>query len=63
MGELKKSVSALTGAGLMLNIVIGAGLLSLPGLAVKTAGEHAIFAWIICALASIPLLLVFVINC
>lgn len=61
MGELKKSITALTGAGLMLNIVIGAGLLSLPGLAVKVAGEHAIFTWIICALASIPLLLVFVI--
>ncbi|MEE9272617.1 MAG: amino acid permease [Robiginitomaculum sp.] len=60
MGELKKSLTTLTGAGLMLNIVIGAGLLSLPGLAVKMVGDHAIFSWIICALASIPLLLVFV---
>ena len=45
----------------MLNIVIGAGLLALPGLAVEAVGDHALWAWIVCALAAIPLLTVFII--
>jgi amino acid efflux transporter len=44
----------------MLNIVIGAGILALPGLAVKQAGDHAFLAWMLCALAALPLLGVFI---
>ncbi|MDA8031734.1 MAG: hypothetical protein MPK62_11555, partial [Alphaproteobacteria bacterium] len=61
MNELNKSLSATRGAGLMLNIVIGAGLLTLPGLAVETAGSHAIWAWAACALVAAPLLAVFIV--
>ncbi|MDA7972518.1 MAG: amino acid permease [Gammaproteobacteria bacterium] len=61
MNELRKSLSLLRGTGLMLNIVIGAGLLVLPGLAVEAAGDHAFWAWLVCALVAIPLLIVFII--
>jgi amino acid efflux transporter len=57
---LRKSLGAYRGTALMLNIVIGAGLLTLPGLAVKVAGGNAIGAWIACALAALPLLAVFI---
>ena len=44
---------------MMLNIVLGAGLLTLPGLAAQVAGDAALFVWILCALAASPLLVVF----
>ena len=61
MTDLKKTLGPLKGAGLMLNIVIGAGLLSLPGLAYQQVGENAIWAWALCALVALPLLFVFII--
>jgi amino acid efflux transporter len=57
---LRKSLGVYRGTALMLNIVIGAGLLTLPGLAVKVAGGNALGAWIVCALAALPLLAVFI---
>lgn len=59
MSDLKKSIGAWRGTAMMLNIVLGAGLLSLPGLAVETAGSAAIFVWLVCATAAVPLLIVF----
>ncbi|AFK55104.1 APC family permease [Tistrella mobilis] len=59
--ELARNLGPLKGAAVMLNIVLGAGLLILPGLAVRQAGDHALLAWGICALAALPLLAVFVI--
>ena len=61
MTELVKTLSATRGAGLMLNIVVGAGLLALPGLIVEAVGDHAVWAWAACAIAAIPLLSVFII--
>jgi amino acid efflux transporter len=61
MTALVRTLTVTRGTGLMLNIVIGAGLLALPGLVVKEAGDHAIWAWLVCSLASIPLLAVFMI--
>ncbi|SLN19192.1 Inner membrane protein YjeH [Roseovarius albus] len=61
MTALKKTLGPLQGAGLMLNIVIGAGLLSLPGLAYQQVGQNAIWVWAMCALVSLPLLSVFII--
>jgi amino acid efflux transporter len=61
MSELKQMLTVLRGTGLMLNIVVGAGLLALPGLTVAIAGEQALWAWLVCAIAAAPLLLVFVI--
>jgi amino acid efflux transporter len=60
MSGLQKTLTARRGTALMLNIVLGAGLLILPGLAVKLVGDHAFIAWLSCALASVPLLAVFV---
>lgn len=57
---LSKSLTTLRGAGLMLNIVIGAGLLALPGMVVEVAGHQALWAWALCAIVAAPLLLVFV---
>ncbi|SDR21125.1 amino acid/polyamine/organocation transporter, APC superfamily [Rhizobiales bacterium GAS113] len=59
MTTLVKSLGAARGTALMLNIVIGAGLLVLPGLAVQEAGDLAIWSWIACAIAALPLLGVF----
>lgn len=61
MTGLKKSLSAFSGAALMLNIVIGAGLLSLPGLTVRSTGGHALWAWALCAAAAVPLLWTFIV--
>lgn len=57
---LSKSLTTLKGTGLMLNIVIGAGLLALPGMVVEKAGQQALWAWIACAAVAAPLLLVFI---
>jgi amino acid efflux transporter len=59
MPELTKSIGPWRGTAMMLNIVLGAGLLTLPGLAVQTAGDAAILVWLVCALAAVPLLVVF----
>lgn len=61
MTELTKTLSATRGAGLMLNIVVGAGLLALPGLVVESVGNHALWAWAVCAIVATPLLSVFII--
>tara|TARA_Y100001933_G_scaffold194147_1_gene194161 strand:- start:715 stop:1998 length:1284 start_codon:yes stop_codon:yes gene_type:complete len=61
MSGLRKPLTIARGIALMLNIVIGAGILALPGLAVKQVGDHAFLAWILCALASLPLLGVFIV--
>ena len=61
MTDLKPTLTVLRGTGLMLNIVVGAGLLALPGLTVAVAGDQALWAWLVCAIAAMPLLLVFVI--
>lgn len=59
MAELSKSLGVIRGTALMLNIVLGAGLLTLPGLAVQQVGSDAPLVWIACALAAAPLLWVF----
>ncbi len=59
MADLDKAIGPWRGTAMLLNIVLGAGLLALPGLAVKAAGSSAILVWGICAVAAVPLLLVF----
>lgn len=58
---LAKSLGVVRGTALMLNIVIGAGLLTLPGLAVEQAGGYAFAAWLACAVCAVPLLGVFIV--
>jgi len=61
MGEaLGRTLTATRGTAILLSIVVGAGLLTLPGLAQKVAGPYAPIAWAICAIAATPLVLVFV---
>jgi amino acid efflux transporter len=61
MTELHKTLSVWRGTALLINIVLGAGLLVLPGLAVERIGNLALAAWLICAIVTLPLLAVFVI--
>jgi amino acid efflux transporter len=58
--SLTRSLTVFRGTGVLLNIVIGAGLLTLPGLAVKLAGDNALYAWALCATASAPLVGAFI---
>ncbi len=60
MNTLQQTLSVWRGTALILNIVIGAGLLTLPGLAIRQIGDYAFAAWVLCAAISIPLLLVFI---
>src|SRR5947209_4643472 len=59
--RLTKSLGLFRGTALMMNIVIGAGLLTLPGLAIKIAGANAFAAWVLCAASAFPLLAVFIV--
>ena len=57
--KLEKTLGLLPAVGLAITMVVGSGLLILPGLAYQQAGSAAIYAWIISALVSVPLLIVF----
>ena len=59
--DLKRSLGLFQGTALFLSIVIGAGLLTLPGLAVEMSGRHALIAWLVCAVAALPFLAVFIV--
>lgn len=59
MAELNRAIGLWQGTGMMLSIVLGAGLLALPGLAADTAGRAALTIWLVCAAVSMPLLYVF----
>lgn len=61
MAELPKLLTAWGGAGMMVNIVLGAGLLTLPGLAYEMVGDAAFLVWLGCAAIAAPLLAVFAI--
>lgn len=61
MAELPKLLTAWGGAGMMINIVLGAGLLTLPGLAYAMVGDAAFMVWLACAAIAAPLLAVFAI--
>ncbi|MEO1025799.1 MAG: amino acid permease [Pseudomonadota bacterium] len=59
MADLNRSIGLWQGTGMMLSIVLGAGLLALPGLAAGAAGSAALTIWLVCAAVSMPLLYVF----
>ena len=61
MAELARTLTVWRGTAMFLNIVLGAGLLTLPGLAAQAAGAGALLVWGACALAAAPLLAVFAI--
>lgn len=59
MSTLEKSLGPISGTAMMLNTVLGVGILTLPGLAAGQAGPTSLWTWVFCALANIPLLAVF----
>lgn len=57
--QLEKTLNISQAIGLGVTIVVGSGLLLLPGLAYQGAGAASIYVWVICALLVIPLLVIF----
>ena len=57
--ELAKTLTVGQAIGLAISIVVGSGLLVLPGLAYQAANGAAIYSWIMDALIVIPLLVIF----
>ena len=57
--HLAKTLSVGQAIGLGITIVVGSGLLVLPGLAYREVGDAAIWAWVGDALLVLPLLVVF----
>ena len=58
-GQLRKTIGLYGAVALALGIVIGAGMLSLPGLVYREAGGWAPLAWALDGLLVFPLLFVF----
>ncbi|MDY8109400.1 amino acid permease [Fulvimarina sp. 2208YS6-2-32] len=61
MSELTKTLGPVSGTAMMLNTVLGAGVLILPGLAAQEIGAMSLWTWVACALLSVPLLTMFAI--
>ncbi|HEX2049563.1 MAG TPA: APC family permease [Actinomycetota bacterium] len=60
MSELPKTISTSQGVALAVSMVIGSGLLGLPGIALAETGAHATaVAWVATSAAAIPLVAVF----
>ena len=57
--QLKKNLGIKSAVALAIGMVIGAGLLVLPGIAYSKVGNASIFAWAICSIIVIPLLVIF----
>jgi amino acid efflux transporter len=58
-GTLEESLTLGPAVGLAITMVVGSGLLVLPGLAYASVGATSAYAWLISALVCIPLLVVF----
>lgn len=57
--QLNKTIGLYGAVALGLGIVLGAGMLSLPGLVYQVAGGWSVFAWLLDGLLVLPLLFVF----
>ena len=57
--KLAPSLSLFAAVGLALTMVVGSGLLVLPGLAYARVGPAALYAWLVSAVAIAPVLVVF----
>jgi amino acid efflux transporter len=57
--QLAKTLSVGQAVGLGITLVVGGGLLVLPGIAYREVGDAAIYAWVADALLVLPLLVVF----
>lgn len=59
LGELRKTLTVTRGVGVSVGMIVGSGLLVLPGLAYANAGAGAVFGWALAAGVVVPLLFVF----
>ncbi|CAI8372117.1 MAG: L-methionine/branched-chain amino acid exporter YjeH [Rhodospirillaceae bacterium] len=59
MDQLKATLGPISGTLMMLNIVLGASLFILPGLAAQQTGPASIVYWLLAILLSLPLLVIF----
>lgn len=57
--KLTQTLTVTQAIALGVTIVVGSGLLILPGLAYERVGRSAIYAWLACALIVLPILFVF----
>jgi amino acid transporter len=58
MDQLKATLGPISGTLMMLNIVLGASLFILPGLAAQQTGPASIVYWLLAILLSLPLLVI-----
>lgn len=58
-GDLHKTLTVGRGIGVSISMIVGSGLLVLPGLAYAEAGSSAVWAWVLAAAVVLPLLVVF----
>ena len=59
MFENKPKIGVLVSTALSITIIVGAGLLVLPGLSFAKAGKYGYVPWILVAIAMLPLLHIF----
>lgn len=57
--ELHKTLTVPRGVGVATGMIIGSGLLVLPGLAYAQVGSSAVYSWLSAAIVVLPLLVVF----
>ncbi|MFE8602012.1 APC family permease [Archangium violaceum] len=57
--QLEKSIGLVTGIAYCVTIIIGAGVLALPGAAYQLAGTNAVLSWLFDLLLAIPLIYIF----
>lgn len=58
-GDLHKTLTVGRGIGVSISMIVGSGLLVLPGLAYAEAGSSAVFAWVLASAVVLPLLVIF----
>jgi len=56
--KLKNHLTVVGGTILILNIILGSGLLILPGLAYRDVGNVALYSWLVVGIITFPILLV-----
>ena len=59
MDQIKGTIGRWQGAGLMATTLLGTGVFVLPQMTIATAGNDALFAWLLLTFAIIPVTLVF----